>query len=124
MTENDWKTFVESWHTVRLEPPLSVDPCTSAPSRTNPIQWLGMRENDDRALREAAHEYERAWMKRAPHTHHDAMIAARELRPLFKRLHGDPFGKTPERLRDEEVVRQTWARLYERWPVSERPRTG
>ena len=55
------------------------------------IQWAGVSENDDRALREAAHEYERAWMKRAPHTHHDAMIAARELRPLFERLHGNPF---------------------------------
>jgi hypothetical protein len=44
------------------------------------------------------------------------MLTARELRPLFEHLRGNPFVKNPERLWDEEVVRQSWAKLIERWP--------
>src|SRR5437763_3363016 len=43
-------------------------------------------EKEYRRLRAAAYEYEREWMRRAPRTHHEAMLAARELRPLFERL--------------------------------------
>ena len=40
MSENDWKTFVESWHTVRLEPPLSVDPTYLRVDRPeNLLRW-------------------------------------------------------------------------------------
>jgi len=44
------------------------------------------------------------------------MVTTRELRPLLERLRGNPFLKNPERLWDEEVVRQSWAMLLERWP--------
>ena len=74
-----------------------------------------VREKEYRHLRAAASEYEREWLKRHPHTHHEAMLTARELRPLFENLRGNPFVKTPERLWDEEVVQQTWIKLVARW---------
>jgi len=78
----------------------------------------GVRKSD-RALRIEASSFESAWRARNPQTHHEAMLAARELRPLSERLRGNPYLKTPERLWDEEVVRQTWVMLNARWPRGE-----
>lgn len=82
-------------------------------------RMIGVSENDDRALRQAASTFEHAWFERHPRTPHEAMLTTRELRPLLECLRGNPFLKNPERLWDEEVVRQSWAILLERWPRDE-----
>ncbi|MEK6373479.1 MAG: hypothetical protein AABO58_12375 [Acidobacteriota bacterium] len=69
----------------------------------------------EKAQRDAALEAEHEWFKRHPRMPHEAMLVARELRSMFDRLKDNLYAKNATDLWEKERVRQSWARLRERW---------
>ena len=78
-----------------------------------------MSENDWKRFvdeRRAVARIERQLLRQNPPTPEQAVADALELLNIYESLHGDPFVKDEITLREEEQVRETWARLIERWP--------